>query len=226
MNTRASSTCTQLCLFGCSAVYVQDIKMSVGGWGGVGWGTRIRLFFLFLISFPVAFRSLASPLAWATGRICAPRRAAAGAGHRLLVRPARMAAAMAGVTCAGDGALSGRRWRQWRAWLLRAVAAGLATTGLGCPRWPVAPNSSLRLCWCGVVMVAVSRGWLVLVVGAVVVLSTVPGLFEWRCCGGDGERSAVGHVCAAGMVRIRAKAFTDAFVGGHDGGALGRRTPC
>jgi hypothetical protein len=29
---------------------------------------------------------------------------------------------------------------------------------------------------------------------------------------------------AAGMVRNRVKAFTDTFVGGHDGGTLGRRS--
>jgi hypothetical protein len=40
-----------------------------------------------------------------------------------------------------------------------------------------------------------------------------------------GAASCLGRVRAADMVRIRAKASTDAFVGGHGGGAFGRRSP-
>jgi hypothetical protein len=43
-----------------------------------------------------------------------------------------------------------------------------------------------------------------------------------RCWGVAGY---LGRVRAAGMVRIRAKASTDAFVGGHGGGTFGRRSP-
>jgi hypothetical protein len=102
----------------------------------------------------------------------------------------------------------------------RAAAVGHyrprpSTAGLDRQRWPATPISSLGRCWCDVVKVAVSRGWLVRVVGTVVVLSAAPSLFRWRCCGGDGERpAAIGHVRAACMVRNRAKAFTAAFVGG------------
>jgi hypothetical protein len=41
-----------------------------------------------------------------------------------------------------------------------------------------------------------------------------------------GAACCLGRVRAAGMVLNRAKASTDAFVGGHDGGAFGRRSPC
>jgi hypothetical protein len=68
----------------------------------------------------------------------------------------------------------------------------------------------------------------------------LPGACCWRCGGSlgrieplpvevlrrwRGTVGCLGHVRAIGMVRIRAKAFTYAFVCGHDGGVLGRHLP-
>jgi hypothetical protein len=66
-------------------------------------------------------------------------------------------------------------------------------------------------------MVVGPGGWLVLASGIKVVLQAASGLLQWRRCRGDGG----GFGSAAGRVLMRAKAFTDVIVGGHDGGALG-----
>ena len=61
---------------------------------------------------------------------------------------------------------------------------------------------------------------MVLAGGAVVVLWAVSGFFRWRHCRGEKER-------ATGLAKnvrqawcCRAKAFTDAFVGGDGGGVF------
>jgi hypothetical protein len=84
----------------------------------------------------------------------------------------------------------------------------------GRPRPRFSPR---RRCYACVAMVVGSGGWLVLASGIEVVLRAASGLLQWRRCRGDGG----GFGSAAGRVLMRAKAFSDVIVGGHDGGALG-----
>ena len=76
-------------------------------------------------------------------------------------------------------------------------------------------------CRFGATLVVGLGGWLVLAGGAEVVLSGCAGLLSIEAVRKRwGAGYCHGHVYAAGMVLSRAKAFTDAFVGGDGGGAL------